>query len=454
MNKHDFRFRFLFFSFSFFIFLSSASAQTISLEQARTLALANSRSLAKYNLAVTSTLLDERARIYNALPSLSLGANASMDLWGRNAAPIENPLDTFKSGVSIGVSRIDIFEGGRTLIQKAINNIASESARKDALAEYFNVLDSADNAYYAVLEAMAVLEAEESSLQTALTSLSIAEVRRTNGLITQGDYLKAMADKESRENTRNQARRNLALNIMKLKALTGLGDIPGLEQIDFAGYEELIVRLGNISDTEADLLYGELWKYIVSVNPSLAKSALASQRAEKNLSYAKSGYSPSLSASLSPLAFTFTPNGSSKVEMSGGSVSLSLSVPVDYWVIANNVEKSKIARDSAALDYISAEVSLGTDLQSALINVFTYAGSVINTSLSLSYSEKHFEYVMERFRLSQSSITDLNEASTLLINSRNSLIKARFGFLQSLSKLRSLGAFDDEEKLIGIIMGK
>jgi len=98
--------------------------------------------------------------------------------------------------LSIGVSHTQkIWDGGKAGIQKAINEIASESSRKDALAEYFNVLDSADNAYYAVLEAMATLEAEESSLQTALTSLSIAEVRQASGMINQGDYLKAMADK-------------------------------------------------------------------------------------------------------------------------------------------------------------------------------------------------------------------------------------------------------------------
>jgi len=425
-------------------------AQTISLEEVRTLALANSRSLAKYNLAITGTILDERSRIYSALPSLSLGANASMNLWNaQNAAPVENPFDTFNSGASFSVSQ-KIFEGGKTLIQKAINEIASESARKDALSEYFNTLDSADNAYYSVLEAMAVLEAEETSLKTAITSLSIAEVRRASGIINQGDYLKALADKEARENSRNQARRNLALNIMKLKSLIGLKEIPEPQQINFTGYEDIILRLGNISDNEADLLYAELWKSVVSSNPLLAKAVLADQRAENNINMTKSGYSPSLSASFST-GLNYSPNNG--MEMSGGKLSLNLSIPVDYWVIANNVEKSKIARNSAALDLISAEVNLETDLQSVLLNVLSYAGSVLNTGLSLAYSEKHFEYVMERYRLSQSSITDLNEASTMLITSRNNLIRARYGFLQSLSKLRSLGVFSDEEKLIEIIMG-
>jgi outer membrane protein TolC len=135
---------------------------------------------------------------------------------------------------------------------------------------------------------------------------------------------------------------------------------------------------------------------------------------------------------------------------SGGGVTLSGSIPLDFWVMADKIKKSKNARDAAALDYISAEVSLETELQSALLNLFAYAGSVLSTRRSIDYAEKHFEYTMERYRLSQSSVSDLGDASTLLINSRNNHIKAQYGFLQSLSKLRSLGAFTDDEKLIAI----
>jgi outer membrane protein TolC len=433
-----------------FLTITGLFAQSISLEQVRVLALANSRNLAKYNLAIRGTELDERSRIYSNIPSLSAGASASMSLWSaQNAAPVNNPFDTFSSGLSFSVSQ-RIFDGGKTLVQKAINEIASESARKDALAEYFNVLDSADNAYYAVLEAAATLEAEESSLQTSLASLAIAEIRHATGMINQGDYLRVLAEKESRENSRNQARRNLALNVTKLKAIVGPGDLPPLENIDFSGYEDLIVYLKNISASQEDALYNEFWKLLVSTNPSLAKSGLASQRAEKNLTMARRSYSPSLSASFST-GLNYTPNNG--MEMSSGRLSLSASIPVDVWVIANNVEKSRITRDSSLLDYKGTEINLETELQSALLSLFAYADSVLYSRLSLKYTERNFEFVSERYRLLQSSISDLHEASALLINSRNSYIKSHYGFLQSLSKLRSLGAIDDEEKLITLLMG-
>jgi outer membrane protein TolC len=118
----------------------------------------------------------------------------------------------------------------------------------------------------------------------------------------------------------------------------------------------------------------------------------------------------------------------------------------------NRIEKSKNAQKSALLDYANTESSLETELQSALLNAFAQAGTIVSSRRALEYAEKHFEYVMERYRLSQSSVSDLGEASSLLISNRNNLIRAQYGFLQSLSKLRSLCAIDDEERLVAILI--
>jgi outer membrane protein TolC len=384
------------------------------------------------------------------LPSVSAGYSASMNYLNRDWEFV-NPVDTFNSGLDIAVTQ-KIFEGGKSFIQKALAAIATESVRNEALAEYFNVLDSADNAYYAALEAAATMEAEEASLQTALSGLAIAEIRQASGMLNRGDFLKALADKEARENARDQARRSLSLSRMKLKALTGIETSATLEQVKFDAYDGLIRALAGISDEDADALYDRFWRLLVQANPSLARAALNKQRAEKNLSMAKREYSPTLSATLFSSGINYSV-ASGFASSSGGGLTIRGSIPVDFWVMNNKIEKSKIARDSTALDYKSAEINLETELQSALFNAFAYAGAVVHSRLSLEYAEKHFEYVSERYRLSQSSISDLGEASALLINSRNSHIKSRYGFLQALSKLRSLGAIDDEQKLMKILTG-
>jgi hypothetical protein len=66
--------------------------------------------------------------------------------------------------------------------------------------------------------------------------------------------------------------------------------------------------------------------------------------------------------------------------------------------------------------------------------------------------ETNFEYTMERYRLSQSSVSDMSEATSLFLTSRNNYTKATYGFLQSLSKLRSLCAIEDEEKLFSLLL--
>jgi outer membrane protein TolC len=424
-------------------------AQTLSLEQARALGLANSRSLAQYNLQIQNSLLDERSQLYDMLPVVSANYSASIDYlkdW-----TFLNPADTFNAGINLSVKQ-KIFEGGKSLIQKAIRSIATESVRKGALAEYFNVLDAVDNAYYAVLEASASLETAESSLQTASLSLSVAEIRQASGMINQGDYLKALADKESRENSRNQARRDLTLSTAKLKNLIGLKESPELVQIDFAAYENVIQGLAEISDEAADALYVKLWKMISQANPSLARAALNSQTAEKNLSIARRDISPTLSATVFSTGLGYSAaNGFGTT--SGGGITLSGYIPIDFWVRANKIEKSKNAVTSAALDYIGAEISLETEVQSALLNIFAQAGSVLSSRRALDYAEKHLEYVMERYRLSQSSVSDVSDASVLASSSRAQFIRSQYGFLQSLSKLRSLGAIDDEEKLLRILLG-
>jgi len=440
----------IFFLCLFLLTAMGVFAQTLTLEQARLLALANSRSLTRYEMSIRSSILDERNQLYSMLPSVSASYDASM-YYLRNWEFV-NPIDTFSAGATISISQV-IFQGGKSFIQKAISAIATESVRKDALAEYFNVLDAVDNAYYAALEAAATLEAEESSLESAVLGLSIAEIRRASGMINYGDYLKAMADLEARENSRNQARRNLSLSMAKLRVLTGLSENVELEPIDFSAYEGVLLRLASITDDEADALYEDFWNLLALSNPSLAKAVLNNQRAEKNHTLTIRDYAPTLTATVFSTGLNYSTAKGFDTTSSGG-ISLRGTIPIDFWVLNNRIEKSKIALESAALDYTNTEMSLETELQTALLNALAQAGSVLSSRRSLQYTEQHYEYVMERYRLLQSSVSDLNEASSLFITSRNNLIRATYSFLQSLSRLRSLCALGDEERLIKMLLGE
>jgi outer membrane protein TolC len=425
-----------------------AFPQNISIEQARIAALLNSKSLAQYRLNLQSSLLDEKNFLFSRLPVPSAQYSASTQYL--NDWELLNPFTSFIIGANLAVSQ-SIYEGGRHSFQKALLSIATESIRKDILSEYFNVLDAVDSAYYAVLEAAASLNAEESFLQNAYLSFSIAEIRRSNGMLNPGDYLKALADKEARENSRNQARRALSLSLTKLKMLTGISEMQELQAIDFGIYENVIQYLSAINDEEAGLIYNRFWLVLLETNPALAKAALNGQRAENNLSLSKRDYYPRINATIFSGTIRYSPN-SRFTSISSGGITVAGSIPVDFWLTGNKVEKSKIAADIAALSYTVAENSLEAELQSSLLAAFSRAGSVLSSRRMLEYSENHFEFVMERYKLSQSSVSELSDASSMLINSRNNFITAHYGFLQSLSRLRSLAALELEDDLIKLLM--
>jgi len=433
----------------FFIAGAVLFAQTINLEQARILALANSRSLASFEMSMRNSIIDERNQLYTMLPQISAGYSASFDFL-RNWEFV-SPIDTFQANLNFSITQV-LFQGGKSFLQRTISSISTESVRRSALAEYFNVLDSIDNAYYAVLEATAALEAAESSLQSAELSLAIAEIRAQTGIINQGEYLRALAAKESQENSRNQARRNLTLNMTRFRNLTGARDqVFELEQINFDAYEELLHKLAGISDEEFERLYANFWSLIAVSNPSIARAALSSQRAELNLTNTKRDYAPTINMTVFSTGINYNTINGFNTTGSGG-VTIRGTIPLDFWVMADRVEKSTIARDTALLDFINVESSLEQELLSTLSNLFTQAGSILSSRRSLEYNDRNHEFYMARYRLSQSSVSELNDASSSLIISRNNLNRASYDFLRSLSRLRSMCALDDEEKLIGILL--
>jgi len=435
----------LIFLFLFFI-VNDVFSQTLNLERARELALANSRSLARYEMAIRSSILDEKSQLYSMLPQISAGYNASAEYF--QDWEFVNPIENLSAGASFSISQV-IFQGGKSFIQKAINEIGTESVKIEAREAYFTVLDTIDNAYYAVLEAKAALEDRETSLKAAELGLSIAEIRYKSGMITQGDYLEALAGKETSENSLNQARRDLTIRMSRFKTLTGIPDNAELEQIDFKEYENIILHLAGISDEQADTLYETFWEIISSSNLSLAKAALDNKIAERRFTLSKRDYTPTIRATVFSTGLSFLP--SFKAASSGG-ISISGNIPIDFWVLNNRNEQSRINYERSLLAYEDAEISMEQNLQTALFNLFSQAGTVLSSRRTLEYTERRFEFVMQRYRLSQASVSDLNDATSSFITSRNRLNSASYSFLQGLSALRSMCALDDEGKLLELLL--
>jgi outer membrane protein TolC len=419
------------------------AAEPITIDDARSLALAHSSSLAKFNLSLESARLDEKTRVYGLLPSLSLGVSASGQLWGEPEFA-----DSLRTGASFSVSQ-KLFDGGKNGYRKAINAIAAETVRQDALAEYFAVLDSADSAYYELLKAEAAAETARAALETAALALSMAELRLQSGMISRGEHLKALADQASSETALNRALRNLSVNREVLKNITGLGGIPEPQAIDFDAYEGIIRFLSALPEDSIAVLTENFSAAAKANNPGLLKSSLQLQAAERNLGLAKKDYLPSFNAGISA-GINYSAAGG--LSYSGGGLSLSGSIPLDYWVIGTAVEKKRLAQTEAALNYRDAENAFGAEAQTALLDLAGYALAAGSARRADDYARQNYEYNLELYRLSQASVSTLSDAVTQAVSSRADRLAAEYGLLNGLSKLRSLGAFASENEVVDLLM--
>ena len=426
--------------------------RVIDIEEARILGLASSQTLADAQTSIRTALLNEKTHFYSMIPQVSAGYRASINFL--EDTRFVNPIDTFNAGISLSVTQT-IFNGGNSFATKSMREIATETARVNASRDYFSVLSSIDEAYYAVLRAQAALESSESLLEASNLALSIAQVRFNNGMLNQIDYLTAQAVTESRENTRNQSRRTLSLRLIELRDLIGVQEAISLEPVSFDKYDEALRRLAVISTVETDALFTELWNITVANNPSLKTAALRSQNAE--LTYTNSvrqEFMPRVNLSLSGNILNFSSrNGFTGTGSFNGSISVTGSIPVDYWVISNRLENYKTTRDSALNDFTTALRSSQNKLLSDIYELLNQASSVLSSRRSLEIAENTYAGTMERYLLSQSSVKDLSDAANSLMDSRNSLNNANYYFLQRLSVLRTSCALDDEQRLINILLG-
>jgi len=209
------------------------AGETLSLAKARGLALANSKLIQKTLLAMDSSPLAEKARSSSMLPQ------ASLSLAGGLNYPTSGLASALSASVSIAVSQT-LYDGGKNAILLAIDRLATKSARVEARAACLEVLESTDNAYYAVLEAQAAVEAAKSDLSASLIHQRIAQGKFDSGVVIKSAVMEALAETSAKETVLSQAARNLSVASAKLKSLTDTSDTP--QSIDFSGYEALMKK--------------------------------------------------------------------------------------------------------------------------------------------------------------------------------------------------------------------
>jgi outer membrane protein TolC len=412
----------------------------IGLDKAQALALSRSKSLQKLTLAVDAGQVAEKAQNYSLLPQATLKVGGTVDY------PAASLASSAAAAATLSVSQI-IYEGGKNNILAAIDRLATEQARMEARAEYLSVLQSADSAYFNVLKAQAALEAAKSDLSATKLLQSLAQAKFDSGVVIKAAVVEAQAETMSKETTLSQANKTLSVAKASFKSITGVSSLP--KPIDFATYSAVMARIGANDDAATEAFISSVTASALKGNPSLSASQLVLEQAQKSVDAAKAAYLPSVSAAWSHSAAYSASSGLDLA--SEGSLSLTVSIPLDQYATKNTVQGKTIVAAQASLSKESAVEDLRLEIMSDVYDLTSAVRSVSSSQKALEYAQSNYEVKLELYKLSKASSSELSDAELLVSSSRSSLISAQYAFLSGLSSLRTAAGLESEALLLAML---
>jgi outer membrane protein TolC len=412
--------------------------EALTLQKARELVLSRSSTLRKAELAVKAASLAAQGQGYAALPSLDASAGGSFSYGGA-----QSQSDGVAASAKLSADET-LFDGGKTqaLIKKY--GLAAEAARETLRSTRVSLIGSADSAFFSALSSAASVDAAASDLDAAKLRLQIAQAKADSGALSKSDLLQTESETASYETALTSAKKTLASAKAALASLTGLGASAQLRQIDFASYDDLMRRLAALDEAATDKLASDLAAITRANNPTIKGYALASGQAQAAVSAAKAAYLPSVAAGFAQnLSY-----GAGSSLSSSGSISLTASLSLDMWNTKNAVDSAAVAAEEADLDGTEGLRSLDLSVVQSVYEWLASARAVASSTKALEYADSNYANVLEKFKLSAATASDLSTAQALESANKTALISARYTFLTNLSTLRGLAGLEDEAKLL------
>ncbi|HOJ99355.1 MAG TPA: TolC family protein [Termitinemataceae bacterium] len=419
----------------------AGTSERLNLTAARNQALARSLDLRKAQIAVDKANLSRSAALYNLFPSISGSLSGSWSYPESGSAS-----STLSSSARLSGS-VTLFDGGSGKAKLDAATLAAQSAQESLRSTRLSVIEAVDTAFLDVLKAQAALDAKESSLVATKWRLQIAQVKAAVGALSKADLLSTEADMASAQASLFSAQKTLAAARAKLASLTGVPSTVPLVAVDFTQYDEVIGKLAALENQQLAALMNALVALARKQNPQLAVYQLSIGEARASLNSARSSWFPSVSAGVSQ-NFPLQGNSSNQIT---GSVSLSASWNLDFWVTRNSVEQAQKALSQAEIDRASQEQTLSLTIEQTLYEWISSALQISSSMKALEYAQANYDNVAEKFRLSSAAISDLASAEALLSSSKESLITAQYSFLTALFSLRNSVGVEEEEEILRLL---
>jgi len=430
------------------LFIGLLSAEVITLEQAKEIAIERNLDYKSQQETYNSAKWNYTKSITSLFPSASLSAsytNSQLENPGLGSAVTE------RGSYGLSVNQ-PIFQGGRIITGARISKDAQKMSKLTLSEKELEILNTTEEKYYSMIEAMRVLEISTKQLESAELRINDAQTKFDQGTISRADLLKFQADGANTQVSLIQSQLAYDVSYRDLKNYLLMSEDFEIEDESHFSVKEEVDSIALINPLTMKSILSRMTEYTLENNNSLKSLRISKDIASKNLLMTKSAFLPSIN-----LGYSYNYNGDFDDDFAdypwSSTLSITASMPIFPLVgTYSDVAKSKSDLKKTEYDYTNTENGFSLNVESSLLNLFSSAHRFKASTLSLDYSLETYEQMQERYKNGLISSTDLLDAEVAYKSAQINEISSKFTYLKTRANLKKLLGLSDDNEIIRMII--
>ena len=424
---------------------------TLSLDQARQLALQNNADYQASQADLESAKWSRFSALSNFLPSVSLDGTwlymdpATTVQAGGTSFTLNNDIRTF----SLSLSQ-PLFLGGKIWQGYQMSKISENMARTSLEAKKLSLLTDVNNLFLSTLQTQDLQKISELDKQSSDLNLQIAQVKYDNSLISSADYLRFQSQAASKEVSLLQAQTALQLARLNLRNYLGLDYLPMAQKPPDSENDAVLLVLDSYGTQESQALVARALELGRSANSSLKLLQNGLELSQRSYSLAKGSFLPTLMLIGSR---NYEENGLDRYKFDPtNQIMLTASVPL-LPQLGNyaNLKKADWQYKKARLAAKTATDGILLGTEAAVLSLVSAAKQLRAAKLALDYTQQSYEQLQERFKMNLISSKDLLDAELMLSSARLANSNAIYNYYKSRVSLMQILSLEEDADLDTLI---
>lgn len=415
--------------------LAFGQVKTITLEQARQIALERNIDVAQSQNNVESAQASSLAASGNYLPTLSASASwnrsqtDSKDLYFDQTTQSIRQVglttgSQMRTSVDIGYTVFDGFAREGTMKRASSNAVATEQT---AVRTRQSIIFNVESAYLNVLRNEQLVKVSEENLKRDNRQLErITESSRV-GALSQADVYRQQSQVAIDEYNLISAQNNFDKSKADLIALIGL-DVSEEYSVSDSSVSTEISQADLESTMEQYKNFQQLSERALAKRPDYQAATESFNAAEGGVTAARSGYLPSINASAG-----YGLNGDQFSTLSNTKAlnwGLSLRWNIfDGFSTNQALQAAQVQQMNAELALQQAERNINVEIKKALLDLDAARKQYDVSQKGLTSAEQDYKIAEERYNLGAGTLLDLLTANANLVNAQANKVNASYGFI-------------------------